>query len=89
VSSGDGHQQCLGGAFDEVAPARAPVEIGGGQPQAASAPEAADGWCDQSEAQRRQQPFRGNFPGLPEWASDVLVVDESIDERDPAAEPRG
>ena len=64
------------------------AEVGGDEPHTADMPQPADVRRDQGEAQRGQQPFRRHTARQAERAPDVLMVDQSLGQPDPAAERR-
>jgi hypothetical protein len=67
----------------------APVEVGGDQPEAPRSPEGFDRGCETARRTGREQSLRRD-PALPaQRRADVLVVDEPVDQGDPAAEPCG
>ncbi len=88
-ASGHGHQQCLTRALDCGALAGGPGQIGRREGEPAQAFGGADGWGPGREPQRRQHPLGGDLAEDAQCAADVLVVNESISERDPAAEKGG
>ena len=78
------------GSASGLAPYRRPdpggkVQVGGGQPHAADAPDPGDVGGDQGGPQRGQEPFCWYGARLSEWAPDVLVVDDRLDQCDPAS----
>jgi len=76
-------------ALDHGALAGGPGQIGRREAEPAQASGGADGRGPGREPQRRQHPLGGDLAEDAQCAADVLVVDESIGERDPAAEKGG
>lgn len=89
MPTGDGHEQRLGCTPNLLPYSSREAEVGGNQPYPTDAPGPGNIWGDQGDAQCGQQPFCRYGARLPERSTDVLVMNECLDQADPAAQRRG
>ncbi len=85
----DGHQYRLGAALYLRADTGGEAQVGGNQAHPAQRPEFGDVGGDQGSMQRGPQPLCRDGAGEAERAPDVLVVDERLDQADPATQRGG